>query len=49
MALPGEMTACIWCPDHHFAHMDRITYETSQRDPKTKLVSLGASNVPISH
>ncbi|KAL8280660.1 hypothetical protein RQP46_006983 [Phenoliferia psychrophenolica] len=36
----GEMTACVWCPDHHFAHMDRITYEIAQRDPRTKLTAL---------
>lgn len=35
---PGAMSACIWCSDHHFSQIDRVTYDLGQRDSKSKLV-----------
>ncbi|KAM0752172.1 hypothetical protein T439DRAFT_324248 [Meredithblackwellia eburnea MCA 4105] len=38
----GVMTASIWCPDHHFSHLQRLTYELGEKDPRTKLTALEA-------
>ncbi|GAA5923198.1 hypothetical protein JCM1841_005926 [Sporobolomyces salmonicolor] len=36
----GVVTPCIWCPDHHFTHAERKTYDLGARDQASKLTVL---------
>ncbi|GAA6018993.1 hypothetical protein JCM8202_000634 [Rhodotorula sphaerocarpa] len=34
----GILQPCLWCPDHHFTHAERKTYDLGARDQATKLM-----------
>ncbi|GAA5870279.1 hypothetical protein JCM3774_004631 [Rhodotorula dairenensis] len=34
----GILQPCVWCPDHHFTHAERKTYDLGARDQATKLM-----------
>ncbi|BGP15912.1 putative PHD type zinc finger protein with BAH domain-containing protein [Rhodosporidiobolus nylandii] len=36
----GQILPCIWCPDHHFTHAERKTYDLGARDQASKLTAL---------
>ncbi|KWU46247.1 hypothetical protein RHOSPDRAFT_28511 [Rhodotorula sp. JG-1b] len=36
----GILQPCVWCPDHHFTHAERKTYDLGARDAATKLTAL---------
>ncbi|GAA5849428.1 hypothetical protein JCM8547_000445 [Rhodosporidiobolus lusitaniae] len=36
----GIILPCVWCPDHHFSHAERKTYDLGARDQATKLTAL---------
>ncbi|GAA5970836.1 hypothetical protein JCM11641_004472 [Rhodosporidiobolus odoratus] len=36
----GQIFPCIWCPDHHFSHAERKTYDLGARDQASKLTAL---------
>ncbi|GAA5860030.1 hypothetical protein JCM1840_001847 [Sporobolomyces johnsonii] len=36
----GVVTPCVWCPDHHFTHAERKTYDLGARDQASKLTVL---------
>ncbi|GAA5981852.1 hypothetical protein JCM10908_004638 [Rhodotorula pacifica] len=34
----GILQPCVWCPDHHFTHAERKTYDLGARDQASKLM-----------
>ncbi|KAK4700557.1 hypothetical protein P7C70_g5687, partial [Phenoliferia sp. Uapishka_3] len=36
----GDIAAGVWCSDHQFSHLDRITYDITTVDPRSKLTAL---------
>lgn len=34
----GVLLPCVWCPDHHFTHAERKTYDLGARDQASKMV-----------
>ncbi|CDR48211.1 RHTO0S16e03642g1_1 [Rhodotorula toruloides] len=36
----GVLLPCVWCPDHHFTHAERKTYDLGARDQASKMTSL---------
>ncbi|GAA6027490.1 hypothetical protein JCM8097_007887 [Rhodosporidiobolus ruineniae] len=42
----GAMVPCVWCPDHHFTHYERKTYDIGARDQPSKLMYVRTQKVP---